>query len=237
MLQRVSRGSIDNLLLSLVRSKDLDERKHLVVQILTIPVAWHAGIRYLAARISQTRELACNEDASALLGNRRSYAHALLRLSFLCAGHTNSNAVQVGVSAGNNLEERIMMLMKRSGSISRPALAGLLVAAAVTFGLGEILARAMSLQTSQGQVSAQSFAGTWHWMVRGQPFATMILKPSGDGLSGTVTQSRSAWESCRPRPAGQCRAGRSLTVRGLLRLGPGTWDRKRPRQYLLGGHI
>ena len=45
---------------------------------------------------------------------------------------------------------------------------------------------ATSAQPPAPATDVNEFAGTWHWMFNGQPFATMILKPGAHGLTGSV---------------------------------------------------
>ena len=47
-----------------------DSLIHLLCQLIALPVAWHPGIHYLMAKISQTRELACDDYAAVRLGKR-----------------------------------------------------------------------------------------------------------------------------------------------------------------------
>ena len=51
-----------------IRRKDF--LVHLLCQLTALPVAWHPGIQYLMSKISQTRELACDEYAAVRLGKR-----------------------------------------------------------------------------------------------------------------------------------------------------------------------
>ena len=165
---------------------------HIACEALTVPVALHPGIRYVMSKISQTRELACDEYAAVQLGERRSYARALLRLASLCLQTPSGSAVGLGIFDGDNLEDRIMRLVMKTKSLSRAGLIGLVLAIVVTFGSGAVLARVTSLQTTGSSEASQSFAGTWHWMFQGKSFATMTLTRSGSGLTGTVTESRIA---------------------------------------------
>ena len=72
-----------------------------------------------------------------------------------------------------------MILTRKKKSLSRAALIGLVLAIGITFGSGAMFARATSRQTAESSDTAQSFAGTWHWMFQGKSFATMILTRSG----------------------------------------------------------
>jgi hypothetical protein len=101
--------------------------------------------------------------------------------------------VWLGIFDGDNLETRIMMLTERKLSLSRAGVIGLTLAMSIPLGAGAVLARAMSLQ--EGSVSsktAQTLAGTWHWMFGGKSFATMILVRDGSGFKGSVTESHIA---------------------------------------------
>jgi beta-lactamase regulating signal transducer with metallopeptidase domain len=165
----------------------------ILCELLSLPVVWHPGIRYLMSKISQTREIACDDYAAARFGKRRLYAHTLLRLASLCLHSRRGNAVALGIFDGDNLENRIMMLTKKKLSLSRAGAVGLTLALSIPFGACAVLAHAVSLQA--GSVSSnttQTFAGTWHWMFSGKSFATMVLVPNGSGFTGSVTPSRIA---------------------------------------------
>ncbi len=166
---------------------------HILCELISLPVAWHPGIGYLMSKISETRELACDDYAAARLGKRRSYANTLLRLASLCLHVPRGNPVGLGIFDGENLEARIMTLTEKRLSLSRAALIGLALATSITFGGGAVLAHAMSRQaSSEPSNTAKKFAGTWHWMFEGRSFATMILVRNGSGFTGTVTGSRIA---------------------------------------------
>jgi hypothetical protein len=173
-----------------------DSLVHILCKLISLPVAWHPGIGYLMAKISRTRELACDQYAAARLGKRRSYANTLLRLASLCLHVTRGNTVALGIFDGDNLEDRIMMLTKKTRSLSRNGVIRLAVATSIAFGCGAVLAHAMSLQASSASSNtAEKFAGTWHWMFDGRSFSTMILVRSGSGFTGSVTPSRIALKS------------------------------------------
>jgi beta-lactamase regulating signal transducer with metallopeptidase domain len=177
-----------------IRRKDF--LVHLLCQLTALPVAWHPGILYLMSKISQTRELACNDYAAVRLGKRIVYARTLLRLASLCLQVPRSNAMGLGIFDGDNLEDRIMMLTEKRTSLSRAGLIGLALATSFLFGSSTVLARAVSLQEASASTNTvKTFAGTWHWMFRGQSFSTMILVQNGSGITGTVTPSRIALDN------------------------------------------
>jgi beta-lactamase regulating signal transducer with metallopeptidase domain len=166
---------------------------HIVYEALTAPVFWHPGIRYLISKVSQTRELACDEYAAVRLGKRQLYAQTLLRLVSLCLHARHGNTIGLSIFDGDNLEVRIMRLTEKRSPLSRVGLLGLILTASLTFGSGAMLARATSLHAdSNSSNRTRVFAGTWNWMFKGRSFATMILVPDGSHFSGSVTESRIA---------------------------------------------
>ena len=89
---------------------------------------------------------------------------------------------------GDNLESRIMMLIEKRFSLSRAAVFGLALATSATFGAGAVLASAMSLQAiSEPSNTAAKFTGTWRWIFKGKSVVTMVLAPSGEGFTGSLT--------------------------------------------------
>ena len=166
---------------------------HMFCELISLPVGWHPGIAYLMSKISQTRELACDDYAAARFGKRRSYANTLLHLASLCLHVPRAGAAGLGIFDGDNLEVRIMMLTEKKLSLSRNSLMALVVATSIMFGAGAVLAHAVSVQaSSEASTRAEKFAGTWHWMFDGKSFSTMILVRSGSGFTGSVTPSRIA---------------------------------------------
>lgn len=166
---------------------------HVLCEVFTLPVFWHPGIRYLRSKISQTRELACDEYAAVRLGKRHLYARTLLRLASLCLRPCDGNAMGLSIFDGDNLEDRIMKLTEKRNPLSRIGLAALILAASLTFGTGAMLAHATSLHADSNRSNnTQAFAGTWHWMFKGRSFGTMILTPGDTGFSGSITGSKIA---------------------------------------------
>ena len=104
------------------------------------------------------------------------------------------NAMGLSIFDGDNLENRIMMLTKKTLSLSRTAVIGLALAIGITFGAGAVLAHAMSLQAgSEPSNTAEKFAGTWHWMFDGRSFATDGAGSEADpGLTGPLQVSNRA---------------------------------------------
>uniref|UniRef100_Q01Y66 Peptidase M56, BlaR1 n=1 Tax=Solibacter usitatus (strain Ellin6076) TaxID=234267 RepID=Q01Y66_SOLUE len=206
-----------------IRRKDF--LVHVLCELISLPVAWHPGIGYLMSKISRTRELACDDYAAARLGQRRSYAKSLLRLASLCLHAPRQAAMTLGIFGGDNLEARIMRLTEKTATLSRIGVMGFVLATSITFGMGAVLMRAVSLQVSaQTSNPAERFAGTWRWMFDEKSFATMVLVRSATGFTGSVTGSRIALnqdggllradpsEDAAPRPIAKA------SLEGALRL-------------------
>jgi beta-lactamase regulating signal transducer with metallopeptidase domain len=166
---------------------------HMLCELISLPLSWHPGIVYLMSKISQSRELACDEYAATCFGNRRSYANTLLRLASLCLHVSRLNTAGVRFFDGDNLEARITMLTGKTLSLSRTSVIGLALAMSITFSAGAVVAHAMSFQASGNPSrTADDFVGTWHWMFEGRHFVTMVLARNHAQYSGTVTGSRIA---------------------------------------------
>jgi len=119
---------------------------HILSELISLPIAWHPGIRYLKSKISATREFACDDYAAALLGKRHSYANTLLRLASLCLRVPRQSAMALSIFDGDNLESRIMRLTKKTLSLSQTGVIGLALVTSSTFGVAAVLMHAMSLQ-------------------------------------------------------------------------------------------
>jgi beta-lactamase regulating signal transducer with metallopeptidase domain len=164
---------------------------HILCELISLPVAWHPGVGYLMSKISQTRELACDDYAAARLGKRRSYANTLLHLASLCFHVPRGNAAALGIFDGDNLETRIMMLTEKTRSLRRRSLIGLALATGIAFSAGAVVAHAITLKaSSEASNKGEKFAGNWHWIFDGRSFSTMVLIRSGSGFTGSATPSR-----------------------------------------------
>ena len=199
MLDRLDPGDFNVIIThecAHIRRKDV--LLHSLCQLISIPLFWHPGIRYLSSHVSQTRELACDQEAASVLKSRRAYAQSLLRLASLCLTSkypepSRPQLTALGIFNHDNLEARILMLTRKTRSLPRARLAALALTATLTFGAGIALARAATIQSSsQPSTEATRFAGTWHWIFNGNSFSTMILNWNGSTMTGSVTESKIA---------------------------------------------
>jgi TonB family protein len=111
-----------------------DFMKNLLYQGLSLPVTYHPLLWVTRARITESREMVCDQMATAITG-RNEYAESLLRLaSLLVAGKLRATPHTIGIFDANVFERRLMNLTethKEMRAVSRIAI----VAACAALGL------------------------------------------------------------------------------------------------------
>jgi beta-lactamase regulating signal transducer with metallopeptidase domain len=115
-----------------------DMIKHLLLEILLAPIAFHPAVLVLKQRAMRYREMLCDERAVERLGlNRSTYARTLLRTAALNCGGSLRLAGVAQAAAARDLEVRIesMLAPKPAGSATAQwafAIALLVLAAGLT---------------------------------------------------------------------------------------------------------
>jgi len=99
--------------------------------------------------------------------------------------------------------------------------AQLYLTAIVTLLAGLIVAPArLRGQTDQKlEVKAKDFAGTWHWMFQGKPFATMVLHLDGGRITGSITNEHINMDGNGKITIAEATEGISPIVRASLEKG------------------
>jgi beta-lactamase regulating signal transducer with metallopeptidase domain len=161
---------------------------HIACEFSSLPFWWHPGVRFFRSQISQTRELACDEQAAASFGDRNEYAQVLLTLAKRSVISGTPDLVGVCLLQEENLERRITMLLQKTVRPSFRAVVVTIVAMVTLLGSTAMLAHAFAFESAQS-VTAQGdrFAGKWVLQYEGEAFATLILVPSDSGYSGSMT--------------------------------------------------
>lgn len=113
----------EDLLLSaigheLVHVKRRDYPLNLLYELILIPLSFHPAMTYVKRRIDHTRELCCDELVTRQLIKAEDYARSLLRLASSAAVMPEPAMTTVGMGNADDLEVRIMSLLK--GSVARP---------------------------------------------------------------------------------------------------------------------
>src|SRR6202008_1038403 len=82
-----------------IRRKDF--LKNLLYQLFSLPVTYHPLLWLTRARIAETREMVCDQMATAMTG-RNEYAQSLLRLGFfLVSGEVETKPHTLGIFEAN----------------------------------------------------------------------------------------------------------------------------------------
>jgi TonB family protein len=94
-----------------------DFLKNLLYQGLSLPVTYHPLLWLTRARIMESREMVCDQTATAMTG-RNEYAQSLLRLaSLLVAGKLHTTSHAIGIFDTNVFERRLMNLTEKHKQI------------------------------------------------------------------------------------------------------------------------
>jgi hypothetical protein len=87
-----------------------DAMRHVLAELALLPLRFHPLVPLLRRRLAETRELACDETAAAVVGGVRAYARALLDVSAVLAGLSRPLTLP-GVLGAGILEVRMRHLI------------------------------------------------------------------------------------------------------------------------------
>jgi TonB family protein len=135
MITRMAQADVDTAIAhEFAHIRRNDFLKNLVYEIAALPVSYHPCLWFTRQRITETREMVCDEMAAGFQGGE-AYAQSLLRLAgLLLQGRAVRVPHAIGVFDANTLERRLMKLTeqkKRMGGVR----ASLAVAACVVLGV------------------------------------------------------------------------------------------------------
>lgn len=161
---------------------------NLLYEFIALPIAYHPVAMLLRSRITESRELVCDELAATSLGDAPLYARSLVRIAEFLSQAPQTHIRALGIFEGRNLEKRIMALLDRKPRLGRMSTAALVLATSLLFASCCFAATAFNFQPA-AVVSGElkPYAGTWLWMFKGKPFVTMRLIPAGDHFAGSMT--------------------------------------------------
>lgn len=121
-----------------------DFARNLLYELIALPVAWHPLLWLTRHRITESREMVCDELAAQATHGTTRYAHSLLRLAACFSCPTPATTLHaIGILDANILERRVMKLTRNhliTASSRRTA-----TAAAVLLGIATC-ASAMSMR-------------------------------------------------------------------------------------------
>ena len=160
---------------------------NLLYEAVSLPIFFHPLSLLIRARLAQTRELACDEMAAALLPSATDYARSLVRLAqtMFAAAPSATTGYAMGLFDTRALEERIMNILdtgKRSGKWARTR---------TLFAVGIIGAMSLAICGFSVQVgdhaaaARQRFVGTWEAQYKGRAFFTLRISEGNGSLGGS----------------------------------------------------
>ena len=156
--------------------------KNLIYEALALPVSYHPLLWLTRERVTESREIVCDEIAAGISG-RRQYARSLLHLaSLLVEGVPVRTPHAIGIFDANTFERRVMKLTEKKievGGMRRLAI----VIACAAFGIatcGSALALGMHVDAATASSGNQ---GTNPSSQKNVPADVMRV---GDGVSAPV---------------------------------------------------
>jgi TonB family protein len=213
---------------------------NLLLEIVSLPIAFHPACWLLKRHIDESRELACDAMAAAGSDNSEIYARSLLSLAqTICAKPAATATNALGIFEANILEKRIMHLIDRKPASTRAArllsiAIGSSLLAATCIGIS-----AFTLQPASAQslTELRQFVGTWKTTVNGQPAATVQILTYQGKLTGSISNGRfgvddknnaiTSWHDGTPGGAPIVEAsisGQTLAFKTLDLDGPVAWE-------------
>ena len=135
--------------------------KNLLYEMLSLPVNYHPAFWMARQRMTETREMICDQMAAELSGTHR-YAQSLLRLAALfLKGKPLGIPHALGVFDANTLERRLMKLTevkKRAGRLPRWTAIGVSVVLGIAAASTVLALRFDVVASAAGQATSQSAA-------------------------------------------------------------------------------
>lgn len=167
---------------------------NLIYEMVALPISFHPAAALLKRRINETRELACDEIATARITSASDYARSLVALARKMSAPPAfpRSGYLLGVFDANILEERIMSMLDQKRRLNARLAKATLVLGAFMMAASCIFASAFSLSISQGTCSQgdealKPFAGTWAANLKGRPTMRLTLRIDEHKAAGTIT--------------------------------------------------
>lgn len=152
-LDSVSEADLDAVLaheFAHIRRRDF--AKNVFYGVFSLPAAYHPALWFTNARLSETREMVCDEMAA--VTGQESYARSLLRLASMLSDRMPANTLPaIGIFDANSFERRVMNLAHKRSEI--PALGRLGIVAACVLVAITACASALALRMDVNAPSAQ----------------------------------------------------------------------------------
>jgi bla regulator protein blaR1 len=166
---------------------------NLLYELLFLPISFHPTAALVKRRISQTRELACDEIVSESVMNPRDYARSLVSLASR-ASLPSRPTYTLGVNDADILEERVMKLLEENPRAGARLATVWFITTLFALALSAAAAAAFPINIKRDNSSQDknydagtSLAGAWKGESSPDTTADNVLsfKRDGDGLTRT----------------------------------------------------
>jgi len=142
-----------------------DYAASLLCEVLLLPIAFHPATRLLRRRLTETREIACDEAVVSGLVPPRAYARSLDALAAAGAGLPRPSTT-LGALDAHTLEVRMKRILDSKSRLgTRPARAALgaalLLLGGIALAASEVTVRPVAADDAHGGGALGPFVGTW----------------------------------------------------------------------------
>lgn len=164
---------------------------NLLYEVASLPICFHPMILLIKRRLAQTRELACDEMAAALLPSVTQYARSLVRLAqTMFAVPTGAKtSYAMGLFDTSALEERIMNILDTSNKRRKWARTHMLIIVGIIGAMSLAICGFSVRVADQASAAQRRFVGTWEAQYKGRAFFTLNLKEENGRLGGTCVHA------------------------------------------------
>jgi len=98
-----------------------DFARNLFYELLALPVAYHPILWITRSRLTESREILCDDLAAAAVDGKKNYAHSLLRVASLLTHPPRPSTYNaIGIFDANNFERRVMNLTRNHLELRTP---------------------------------------------------------------------------------------------------------------------
>ena len=183
----------------LAHIKRHDFQKNFLYEFISLPVFYHPLLAWIKKKISESREVVCDEMAADLAVNKRSYAHSLFRLaqSLSVAPIVSKSTHALGIFEADILEKRIMNLINQAPrwSFKQKILSTVTGGLALTIACAALIAFGSRPSKAQSVSSPDSYLGIWTMTVDGKRVGTLELMSYNGRIAGSITNAHAGFDN------------------------------------------
>ena len=175
-----------------------DFHKNALYEFISLPVFYHPLLAWIKRKISESREVVCDEMAAGLAAGRRSYAQSLLRLaqSISVAPIASKSTHALGIFEADILEKRIMNLINQPPrwGFKQKALSTVTGGVALAIACTVLVTFGSRPSKAQSVSSPDSYLGIWKMTVDGKRVGTLELMSFNGRIAGSITNAHASFD-------------------------------------------